>query len=98
MEFLVAGSVGNAQAIGKRTPWRSLVVMRGLDPRIDLPRLSSSCPDLIRAFILLRKSLAKGMDHRVKPGDDASVCDCRVKPGNDDLIYRKLSSLNSGAR
>src|ERR1700722_14890849 len=30
----------------------------------------SSCPDLIRASILLRKILAKQMDCRVKPGND----------------------------
>src|SRR6202011_4928498 len=30
----------------------------------------SSCPDLIRASLTLHKSLAKKMDHRVKPGDD----------------------------
>src|SRR3984893_5062309 len=38
----------------------------------------SSCPDLIRASILLRKSLA-GKDF-------AKGMDCRVKPGNDELL------------
>jgi hypothetical protein len=31
---------------------------------------SASWPDLIRPSSALRKSLAKKMDHRVKPGDD----------------------------
>jgi hypothetical protein len=40
-----------------------------------LPFPPSSCPDLIRASINLHKSLlAKGMD-------------CRVKPGNDKALY-----------
>src|SRR5437667_7443163 len=31
---------------------------------------NSSCPDLIRVSINLRKSFFKKMDHRVRPGDD----------------------------
>jgi hypothetical protein len=31
-----------------------------------------SCPGLTRASIILRKSLSKGLDCRVKPGNDES--------------------------
>ena len=53
-------------------------------------RIQSSCPDLIRASIKLHETLAKKMDHRVKPGDDMVaeatdlpdrlICDTLVKP------------------
>src|ERR1700720_356179 len=43
--------------------WRSVASDRP-------PHTQSSCPDLIRAFIILRRSLAKRMDCRVKPGND----------------------------
>jgi hypothetical protein len=38
--------------------------------RESVPRIQSSCPDLIRASIMLHESLAKKMDGRVKPGHD----------------------------
>src|SRR5882724_12024080 len=37
------------------------------------PHIRLSCPDLIRASINLRKSLAKRMDCRVKPGNDETM-------------------------
>jgi hypothetical protein len=35
-----------------------------------LPEIQPSCPDLIRDIHQRRKSLAKKMDCRVKPGND----------------------------
>jgi hypothetical protein len=58
----------------RSNPWCRKCSKRRLDcfvayaPRND--GNSSSCPDLIRASINLRKSLPKGMDCRVKPGND----------------------------
>jgi hypothetical protein len=34
------------------------------------PDLTASCAGLTRASIILRKSLSRGMDCRVKPGND----------------------------
>ena len=41
--------------------------------REAISQTHSSCPDLIRASINLRKSVFEKMDHRVEPGDDGSL-------------------------
>jgi hypothetical protein len=41
--------------------------------REAISQTHSSCPDLIRASINLRKSFSKKMDHRVEPRDDGSL-------------------------
>jgi hypothetical protein len=40
---------------------------------LRIAKSHSSCPGLTRASIHLRKSLAKKMDCRVKPGNDGAV-------------------------
>jgi len=43
------------------------------------PHIQPSCPDLIRASIILHESLSKKMDCRVKPGNDGWARDEKNK-------------------
>src|SRR4051794_24492653 len=49
--------------------------------------LDSSCAGLTRASIVLRKTLSKRMDCRVKPGNDAEGTLC---PGRDAAFFTLL--------
>jgi hypothetical protein len=59
----------------------------------------SSCPDLIRASINLRKSFFEKMDHRVEPGDDDSLWVVRWAKRSVPITLqaRYRSTIHAGA-
>src|SRR5947209_5572749 len=58
-----------------------------------VPKITSSCAGSTRASIHLQKSLAKRMDCRVKPGNDA----CGIVPGSAAHRFARATRCVRGA-